>query len=85
MKQHLTNTRNQLGELATLSARTDAAEQNILRAAEQRLTEVEAMIKRALPGIEAAPDRAQDRYMDLVKERAQLRLIIAKAQGMIRS
>lgn len=83
MKQHITNTRDNLGELAQLSARTDAAERNILRAAQSRLDEVQAMIQRATPGVESAPARSQDRYLELVKERAQLRLIIARAQGVI--
>lgn len=83
MKKHLTDTRDNLGELAQLAARTDAAERNILRAAQRRLDEVSAMIERARPGIEGAPDRAQDRYLDLVHERAQLHLIIARAQGVI--
>lgn len=83
MRKHLTNTRDQLGELATLAARTDASERKILRAAQRRLDEVNAAIERSRPGVEGAPDKAQDRYMELVHERAQLRLIIARAQGNI--
>lgn len=83
MKKHLTNTRDHLGELATLSARTDAAERNILRAAERRMAEVSAMIERSRAGVEGAPENAQDRYIELVRERARLQLIIAKAQGFV--
>lgn len=83
MKKHLTNTRDHLGELSTLAAQTHASERNILRSAERRLDVVNAAIERSRPGAETAPRAAQERYLDLVQERGQLRLIIARAQGYI--
>lgn len=83
MNRHLTNTRDNLGELATLAAKTDAAERNILKAAQRRLQEVNASLERLHSGIEGAPDRSQERYLDLVREQGQLHIIIARAQGQI--
>ena len=83
MKRHLANTRDNLGELATLAARTNAAERNILAAAEKRLQEVNGSIERLRAGIDGAPDRSRQRYLDLVQEQGQLQIIIARAQGQI--
>jgi hypothetical protein len=33
--------------------------------------------------VDSASERGQDRYLDLVKERAHLHLIIARAQGVL--
>lgn len=80
MKAHVEKTKNHLGELASLSSKTEAAERRILAQANKRLVEVDAAIERARPGAEGAPASAQDRYLDLVKERAQLHIVIAKAR-----
>lgn len=80
MKASIDRTRAQLGDLAGLTAKTEAAERRILAAAEKRLDEVQALIERARPGIEAAPDSAQGRYLDLVTERGQLQTVIGKAR-----
>lgn len=80
MKAHIKKLHNQLGDLAGLSAKTEAAERNILAAAEKRLATVQAAIERAAAGIEAAPDDAQQRYLDLLAERGQLHTVIAKAK-----
>lgn len=74
-----------LGELAGLSAKTEAAERRILSSAEARLEEVQAQIDRARAGVEAAPDAAQDRYLELVRERGELHQVIAKAQQALGS
>ncbi len=80
MKRHMERTRSQLGELHGLAAKTEAAERNILTAAEKRHAEVVAAIERARPGVEGADDAAQSRYTDLVAERGQLEVVIAKAR-----
>ncbi len=83
MKRHIANTKAQLGELHELAAKTEADERRILKNAEARLEQVVAMIERQRPGVEAAPDAAQDRYTALVQERAQLQAVIAKARAAL--
>lgn len=80
MSRHIERAREQLGDLAGLAAKTHATEKQILAQAEKRLAEVEAAISRARPGVEAAPDSAQQRYQDLVAERGHLHLVIAQAK-----
>lgn len=80
MKRHISNTRGQLGDLHGLAAKTEAAERRILEQATRRLDEVNAAIERARPGVESAPENAQDRYLGLVQERGQLNVVIAKAR-----
>lgn len=83
MKAHIEATRSRLGELAAIAARTEAAERRILELAEARLEDVQAAISRARPGVEIAPPAAQDRYLSLVSERAQLSSVIAKARAAL--
>lgn len=83
MKRHIERTRDQLGELSGLAEKTQRTEQRILAQAEKRLGEVQAAIERARPGIEAAPDAAQQRYQDLVAERGQLNMVIAQARKVL--
>lgn len=83
MKAHMDAARTRLGELGALAARTEAAERRILELAEQRLEDVQAAITRARPGIEIAPPAAQDRYLSLVSERAQLSAVIARAKSAL--
>lgn len=80
MKRHIEKTRGQLGDLHELASKTERTERNILAAAEKRHTEVCAAIERARPGVDAASDSAQQRYTDLVTERGQLDVVIAKAR-----
>ena len=63
----------------------EAAERRILDSAEKRLATVQAMIDRQRPGVEGAPDGAQDRYMDLIAERGQLNQVVAKARQALSS
>lgn len=83
MKRHIANTRDQLGELHGLAAETEAAERRILAQAERRLEQVNAMIERQRPGVEAAPAAGQDRYTALITERGQLQSIIAKSRDAL--
>jgi hypothetical protein len=80
MKRHIANTRQKVGELGRLADKTEADERRILERAQDRLDEVGAMIDRQRPGIDAASDEAQDRYVSLVEERGQLEMVIAKAR-----
>ena len=83
MKRHIDRTRDQLGELAGLAEKTQRTEQRILDQAEKRLADVQAAIERARPGIEAAPDAAQQRYQNLIEERGQLHMVIAQAKQVL--
>lgn len=83
MKKHIANTRAHLGELHGLAAKTEAAERRILQSAEERLDAVNASLERLRPGVEAAPDASQDRYLSLVEERGQLHTVIAKARQVL--
>lgn len=80
MKRHISNTRASLADLGALAAKTEEDERGILSRAEARLVDVSAQIERQRPGIEAAPESAQDRYLSLVEERGQLQVVIAKAK-----
>lgn len=80
MKRHIERTQEHIGELAGLADRTERTERRILEQAEKRHSEVMTAIERARPGIEAAPDDAQQRYQDLVAERGQLEIVIARAK-----
>jgi multidrug resistance efflux pump len=80
VKRHIENTRKQLGELGDMAAKTEAAERRILERATARLDQVNAELERSRPGIEAAPDKSQDRYTALIQERGQLNLVVAKAR-----
>ncbi|MDH6233131.1 hypothetical protein M2281_003742 [Mesorhizobium soli] len=80
MKAHIERIRANLGELGALADKTEKAERAILQRAEARLTQVSSLIERARPGVEAADDGGQQRYLDLVAERGLLQTVIAKAQ-----
>ena len=75
--------RAHLGELGALSAKTDAAERKILAAAEKRHAVVLAELEELSPGVEGAGDADQDRYLELVAERGQLHIVIAKARQVL--
>lgn len=83
MKRHISNTRAQLGDLGSLASQTEQDERRILERAQARLDGVSAMIERQRPGVEAADDKAQDRYLSLVEERGQLQTVIAKARAAL--
>ncbi|MEN6544489.1 MAG: hypothetical protein ABFE07_00435 [Armatimonadia bacterium] len=76
--------RAQLGDLAALTSKTEAAERRILERAEKRLTEVQAEIDKLHPGIHGASEQAQDEYLALITERGQLHTVIAKAQQALK-
>lgn len=80
MSDGVEDVRAHLGELGRLTGDTELAERRILGQAQQRLDLVNEMLERQRPGVEGAPDAAQDRYLDLVQERGQLQMVIAKAK-----
>ena len=80
MKRHMEKARTGLGRLTALAAKTELSERKILDTAQKRRTAVTAEIRKLRPGIEGASDDDQDRYTDLVSERGQLDVVIAKAQ-----
>jgi|GEM_PF-2256876 len=83
MKQHIDNTRRQLGELATMSAQTEAMERKILARAEEKLTEVEDGIKKAKP-LALVPGAAEaEKYQELIMERGRLHQVIAQAKAVL--
>lgn len=83
MSKHIERAQAQLGELGNLANKTEAEERRILAAALKRLDSVNAEIERARPGAESAPDKAQDRYLELIQERGQLNIVIAKARDIL--
>lgn len=83
MKQHIDNTRRQLGELAEMSASTEAAERQILKHAEEMLSGVEGKIEatRRLALVPGAVEAKQ--YQELILERGRLRQVIAQAKAVL--
>lgn len=79
MKHHIEKARGALGELHGLATKTEAAEQRILAAANERLASVQKEID-AAGNVEAADEAAQDAYLELIRERGQLHVVIAKAR-----
>ena len=82
MKAHIDKTRASLGELAGLAAKTDAAERRILENAERRLADVQRELD-GIKGAEFGTADQQEHYSDLIKERGQLQLVIAKAREVL--
>lgn len=80
MKRHMGKARAGLGRLMALSTKTEAAERRILESAQKRHDFVVAELRKLRPGIAGASDSTQDRYTDLVAERGQLDVVIAKAR-----
>lgn len=79
MREHIENTRRQLGELGAMAAQTEAMERKILERAEARLAEVEGKIDAARAAAASKPSE----YMDLVEERGRLQHVIAQAQQVL--
>jgi hypothetical protein len=75
--------RNMLTELGGLAAKTDHSEHAILAAAEKRLAAIAPLIERSRIGVEHASEAAQNRYTDLIKERGQLQIVIAKSRAAL--
>lgn len=73
---------NRLTRLATLSAKTDAAERRILESAEHRREAVQKQIAQLRPRA-LLDDAAGERYQDLILERGRLDIVIANARARL--
>lgn len=83
MNQHIDTTRRHLGELASLSDKTEAAERKILSSAEKRLADVEADIAKTRP-LALVPGAAEaTQYQELIAERGRLHQVIAQARAVL--
>lgn len=83
MKQHIENTRRQLGELAAMAHQTEAMERQILERAQHHLKQIEGSIDNARADAMAGDDVAKARYTDMVTERGRLQQVIAQAQQVL--
>ena len=83
MKQHIENTRRQLGELGAMAAQNEAMERKILARAESQLTEVEGKIDAARVKAMAGTDEDKAAYTELVTERGHLHQVIAQAKQVL--
>ena len=85
MKQHIENTRRQLGELAAMSAQTEAMERKILERAQHQLAQIEGAIDNARVDAMVGDDEAKQRYTHMVEERGRLQHVIAQANSVLGS
>ena len=83
MTEHIKNTRRQLGELAAMSAQTEAMERQILERAEKHLAKIEGEIDKARADAMAGDDAAKDRYTEMVMERGRLQRVIEQARAVL--
>lgn len=83
MNTILGNTRRQLGELAAMSAQTEAMERRIMERAQQQLAIVERSINTARSESMCGGKEKQDRYMELVLEQGRLQQVIAQARAVL--
>lgn len=75
LKKHRTRIHNRLLDIARQSARCDAADESIRKAAEQRLAKVEKLIAELRPKA-LADDKAGEQYQALILERGQLHQLL---------
>ncbi len=85
MKQHIENTRRQLGELAAMSAQTETVERKILERAQQQLAKIQGEIDDARTDAIVGDDEAKQRYTHMVEERGRLQHVIAQANSVLGS
>lgn len=83
MKQHIENTRRQLGELGAMSAQTEAMERKILERAHQQLAKVDGDMDKARADAMAGDDAAKNHYTGLIEERGRLHHVIAQANAVL--
>lgn len=83
MKEHIENTRLQLGELGAMSAQVERAERQILERAQALLTDIEGKMDKSRAEAMTGDDAAQSRYTDMVEERGRLQHVIARAQQVL--
>jgi len=83
VKQHIENTRRQLGELGSMAHQTEAMERKILERAEQRLQQVEKDIERTRPLALVPGAKEADVYQEMIMERGKLHQVIAQARAVL--
>jgi len=83
MKQHIDNTRRQLGELGSMAAQNEAMERQILERSQTLLKKIEGEIDQARADAMAGDDKAKARYTDMVMERGRLHQVIAQARAVL--
>ena len=83
MKRHIDKYRGDLSDLHGMAAKTEAAERNILAAAEKRHAAVVAEIDHLQPGVEGGSPEVHDKYLELVSERGQLEIVLSKARAIL--
>ena len=83
MKQHIENTRRQLGELGAMAAQTEAMERKILERAQEQLGKIEGDLDRARVAAMTGDDTAKNQYTDMVAERGRLLQVIAQARQVL--
>lgn len=83
MKQHIDNTRRQLGELGAMAHQTEAMERKILERAHHQLAQIEGAIDTARADAMAGDDDAKSRYTHMVEERGRLQHVIAQANAVL--
>lgn len=83
MKQHIENTRRQLGELGAMARQNEQAERKILARAEDLLAEVQAKIEKARKTVLAQGDTEAWQYQDLILERGRLQQVIAHSNQVL--
>lgn len=83
MTEHIKNTRHQLGELAAMSAQTEAMERKILARAQEQLKKIEAGLDKARVDALAGDDEARSRYTHQIEERGRLQAVISQAEAVL--
>lgn len=83
MKQHIDNTRRQLGELGAMSAQTEAMERKILERAQHLLGDIEGKLDQARADALSGDDAAKAAYAGMVDERGRLQQVIAQAHTVL--
>ena len=74
--------RSRLGDLAALSAKTEAAERRILEHAEKRLGVIAGRLEEIRPRA-LLDDALADEYQRLILERGKLNLVVAQARRVL--
>jgi len=83
VRQHIENTRRQLGELGAMAAQNEAMERQILERSQKLLGKIEGDIDKARADSMAGDDAAKEHYMHMVAERGRLQQVIAQANAIL--
>ncbi len=83
MKQHIENTRRQLGELGAMSAQNEAVERKILARSQELLKKIDSEIDDARANAMSGDDAAKSHYTGMVEERGRLQQVISQANAIL--